>query len=75
MAIPSGETISHQECDPISLIITQARARAEDEAACEVSASDEITLPLMADIMSGPQAPLTKAFLMAQWRTIPIDRV
>ena len=25
--------------------------------------------PLMVDIMSGPNAPLAKAFVMAQWRT------
>ena len=29
----------------------------------------------MIDIMSGPNAPLAKAFVMAQWRTAPIDRV
>ena len=30
---------------------------------------------LMADIMSGPNTPIAKGFLMAQWRTIPVDRL
>ena len=29
--------------------------------------------PLMADIMSGPTAPLTKAFLFCGWRCLPVD--
>ena len=29
--------------------------------------------PIMADIMSGPNAPLTKAFIMAGWRTVTFD--
>ena len=49
--------------------------RAESGAACEASTSDEPTLPLMADIMSGPNTPIAKGFLMAQWRTIPVDRL
>ena len=75
MAAPSREAISHQKSDPISDLINQAKSRAEEEAACEESAGEDADLPLMADIMSGPQAPLTKAFLMANWRAIPIDRV
>ena len=29
--------------------------------------------PLMADLMSGPNAPLTKAFLFCGWQCIPVD--
>ena len=29
----------------------------------------------MADLLCGPNAPLTKAFPMAGWRTIPVNRL
>jgi hypothetical protein len=29
----------------------------------------------MVDIMSGPNSPLTKGFIMAKWRALPIDRL
>jgi hypothetical protein len=29
----------------------------------------------MVDIMCGPNSPLTKGFIMAQWRALPIDRL
>lgn len=50
-------------------------ARAESSTAREASTGDEPTLPLMADIMRGPNTPIAKGFLMAQWRTIPVDRL
>ena len=82
MASPSGEVAGHLDNASVHFLdaqICEASAdpgtRAESGVACEVSTSDEPTLPLMADIMSGPNAPLTKGFLMAQWRTIPVDRI
>ena len=82
MASPSGEVSSHLESDSVHLIdaqiceaSTNAGNNAKTDIACEVSTSDEPTLPLMADIMSGPNAPLSKVSLMAQWRTMPIDRI
>ena len=29
--------------------------------------------PLMADLMCGARAPLTRAFIMAGWRTVPVE--
>lgn len=29
--------------------------------------------PLMADLLSGPNAPITKAFLFCGWRCLPVD--
>lgn len=34
---------------------------------------DNIKAPLMADLMSGPNAPLTKAFLFCGWKCITVD--
>ena len=31
--------------------------------------------PLVADLMCGPNAPLTRAFIMCGWRAMPIDRL
>ena len=73
MASPSGEVSSHVDSDSVHFIdaqiceaSTSPGTNAGTDAACEVSTSDEPTLPLMADIMSGPNAPLSKGFLMAQ---------
>ena len=38
------------------------------------SLEDHGEVPLMVDIMHGPNAPLAKAFVMAQWRTVPVDK-
>ena len=82
MAAPSGEAISHLTpslwpgaCKVSTSASPKAKPRAIPEAACEVSTSDEPAFPLMADIMCGPNAPLTRGFLLAQWRTIPVDRL
>ena len=37
------------------------------------SAPERLEAPLMADVMSGPNAPLTKAFLFYGWRCITLD--
>ena len=47
----------------------------DQTVAREVSAGEDVGTPLMADLMCGRNAPLAKAFLMAQWRVIPVDRL
>ena len=80
MAPPSGEErhldydTGHSTDPSICEAPTDRRIMARPEETSEASGSDEPT-PLMADIMSGPNAPLSKGFLMAQWRTIPVDRI
>ena len=81
MASPSGEASSHFN-NSTHVTDTQTReasaslgTNAAINKPCEESTSDESTLPLMIDIMSGPNAPLAKGFMMAQWRTASIDRI
>ena len=82
MVTPSGEDASHHnhslKLDEVVVICeasTDLATKAKLKPTCEASTSNGPALPLMADIMSGPNAPLSKGFLMAQWRTIPVDRI
>ena len=53
----------------------EAAASSGSEQADSVmeSAPERLEAPLMADVMSGPNAPLTKAFLFYGWRCITLD--
>ena len=82
MASPPGEVARSSKSDFSYFIdaqICEASAdqgtRAKSGITREVPTSDEPTLPLMADFTSGPNTPIAKGFLMAQWRTIPDDRL
>ena len=82
MASPSRESPGHREFDNnlfidsiLCEVSTELEARTQSDSTCAEPAGGEETRPLMADIMCGPNAPLSKAFLMAQWRTIPVDRI
>ena len=75
MTTPSGEATGHHR----STISHKEKAGGISQpgsgSACEESTSENTRLPLMVDIMSGPNSPLTKGFIMAQWRALPIDRL
>ena len=72
---PSKNDSSHFVDAQVCEASADQGTRAEPGTACEESTSDKPTLPLMADIMSGSNTPIAKGFLMAHWRTIPVDRL
>ena len=47
-------------------------SRPEEGGATSLGESNQ-SAPLMADLMSGPNAPLTKAFIFCGWRCITVD--
>ena len=75
MTPPSGEAINHHRGNIGNNGRTGGISQPISGPACEVSASRHPRLPLMVDIMCGPNSPLTKGFIMAQWRALPIDRL
>ena len=75
MAPPSEKASGHQTLDtPRETARDPIYAKVTEEP-CEVTTGNLGTTPLMADLMSGPNSPLAKGFLMAQWRAIPVDRI
>ena len=82
MALLSREATCHLENDLSHFVDAQVREASADQGTsaepgttCEASTSDKPTLPLTADITSGSKTPIAKGFLMAQRRTIPVDRL
>ena len=56
-------------------VARQTRERKDEANREEPPGSDWGEAPLMVDIMCGPNAPLSKAFVLAQWRIAVVDRV
>ena len=75
MTPPSGADTRHHRGTIVNNENAGGTAQPRSVSTCEVSTSENPRLPLMVDIMSGPNSPLTKGFIMAQWRALPIDRL